>query len=516
MNSMQNLPVSTSTFRDIIKYDFLYVDKTQHIYNLLKNQKGAYFLARPRRFGKSLLVSTLRSLFAGQKELFQNLWITQHSDYDFQTYPIFHLDFSHRVTSLAELIQIIHYALDEIATQYQLTLTETYYITRFAELLSKLGQLGRVVILIDEYDKPILDNLHSPARDEIKEALKGFYTVIKASDEYLRFVLLTGVTKFAKVSVFSGLNNLQDLTMDERYADMLGITQTELETYFADRLPLLAEKENLSLSALLDKIRFWYNGYRFSTRAITVYNPYSTLHLFEEQQFKFHWFETGTPTFLINLIKEKQWSELPKEKIVLAEDFASYEIEKLQLLPLLFQTGYLTITDVSGTTETLYQLDYPNLEVKVGFIRQLLADFTDVAAPSSYLFKIVKLFKQNDLNEVLETLKIFFANIPYSIQIAQEKYYQTIFFAIFELLGFEITTEVKTNRGRIDAVVQVEGRVYIFEFKLFGTKDEALAQIKQQKYYEKFLATTTEIYLIGVEFSQTERNIGQWIIERVP
>jgi len=408
--------------------------------------------------------------------------------------------------------------MDEIAQAYQIDISspEDSYTSHFAHLVRELAKINRVVILIDEYDKPILDNLSSPARDEIKEALKGFYTVIKASDEYLRFVLLTGVTKFAKVSVFSGLNNLQDLTMDERYADMLGITQTELETYFADRLPLLAEKENLSLSALLDKIRFWYNGYRFSTRAITVYNPYSTLHLFEEQQFKFHWFETGTPTFLINLIKEKQWSELPKEKIVLAEDFASYEIEKLQLLPLLFQTGYLTITDVSGTTETLYQLDYPNLEVKMGFIRQLLADFTDVAAPSSYLFKIVKLFKRNDLNELLETLKIFFANIPYSIQIAQEKYYQTIFFAIFELLGFEITTEVKTNRGRIDAVVQVEGRIYIFEFKLFGTKDEALAQIKKQKYYEKFLVTTTEIYLIGVEFSQIERNIGQWIIERVP
>lgn len=515
---MQTLPIGIHTFARIRQENWLYVDKTQYIYDLITGG-SVYFLSRPRRFGKSLLISTLQAIFEGKRELFEGLWLTQQTDYAFEPYHVLQIDMSKiRAENSDQLTQALLFQIDSWAERFGINLKNTNYSGRFGELIQKLSQDKKVVILIDEYDKPILDHLTKPTRDEIKETLKGFYTTIKASDPYLRFVLLTGVTKFSKISVFSGLNNLQDITMHPRYAEMLGITQMELETYFTDRLAALAEEVGLSYKETLDKVRYWYNGYRFSAQAVYVYNPFSVLLLLEQLEFKFHWFETGTPTFLLELMKNnpQSWRQIPDTKWVSERSFSSYEVERLQSLPLLFQSGYLTIRDISDEyEERLYLLDYPNFEVKKAFLSEVLAHFSDISEEESYILRLTQLFKQGDIEGVLEELKVFFANVPYDLHLKNEKYYQSIFFAIFQLLGFNIEVEIKTNRGRIDVVVELPEAVYLFEFKLFGSKEEALAQIKAQQYFQKYQRKNKSITLIGVEFDKAERNIGDWLIETI-
>lgn len=514
---MQHLPIGIHTFADIINGDFLYVDKTEYIYHLIKPAKGVYFLSRPRRFGKSLLVSTLQAIFEGKGELFKDLWLTQQTDYAFEPYHVLSIDMSKvRVENSDQLKADLMFQIDSWAERFGVSLKHPDYNGRFGELIQELGQDKRVVILIDEYDKPILDHLTKPTRDEIKETLKAFYTTIKASDPYLRFVLLTGVTKFSKISVFSGLNNLQDITMHPRYAALLGITQTELESYFKERLEALAESVSLSFQDTLAKVRYWYNGYRFTAQEIDVYNPFSVLLLLEQLQFKFHWFETGTPTFLLELMKNnpQSWDEIPDEKWVSERSFSSYEVEHLESLPLLFQSGYLTIRGIDNSyEEQLYLLDYPNFEVKRAFLAEVLGSFSEINKEDTYLRRITQHFKRGDIDRVLEELKIFFANVPYDLQLKNEKYYQSIFFAIFQLLGFNIEAEIRTNRGRIDVVVEMPETIYLFEFKLFGSKEEALSQIKALQYFQKYLSQNKPVKLIGVEFDPTERNIGDWVIE---
>lgn len=515
---MKALPSGIHTFERIINENKLYVDKTEYIYNLITTG-SAYFLSRPRRFGKSLLISTLQALFEGNRDLFANLWLGQQTDYAFESYPVLQIDMSKvQVQNREQLETYLLFQIDQWAEQFQIDLTYPRYDGRLGELLKRLGQDKPVVILIDEYDKPLLDNLTKASRDEIKETLKGFYTAIKAADPYLRFVLLTGVTKFSRISVFSGLNNLVDLTMSQRYATILGFTQAELETYFAPYITQLSPKLGLNQADLLAKIQYWYNGYRFSSKEGYVYNPFSTLLLFEQEEFKFHWFETGTPTFLLDLIKNRpsSWRHIPEQKLVSEKAFSTYEVERLEALPLLFQTGYLTIKGIDHKLQIpLYLLDYPNFEVKQAFLAEVLIHFTDIGEESTYIYRLVTLFEAGDIEGVLAQLTIFFANIDYSLEIKNEKYYQTIFFVVFELLGFNIKTEVQTNRGRIDAVVEMPEAIYLFEFKLFESAESALKQIKGQAYYQKYLKQPKPVVLVGVAFNQAERNIGEWLIETV-
>lgn len=515
---MKNLPIGIHTFENITKGNLLYIDKTEYIYNLLKPAQGVYFLSRPRRFGKSVLISTLTALFEGKQELFKGLWIDEQSDYEFPTYPVCHLDMSNRkVYTRRDLEEYVIYMTDIIAEKYDVKLSQSAYEIRFSELLRKLSTINKVVVLIDEYDKPILDNLHRSTRDEVKEALRGFYTTIKASDPYLRFVLLTGVTKFARVSVFSGLNNLLDISMDRDYATMLGITQSELEHYFADRIEQLADQMTLSPEKLLALIARWYDGYRFSTKDVHVYNPFSTLLLFKQQEFKFHWFETGTPTFLIELIKRDplRWPQIHEPQIVSERAFSTYDIENLDSLPLLFQTGYLTIKEVIKDEMMLfYKLDYPNFEVKNSFLTEVLNSFAGLEATDSYIYRLTKHLQAGEVDPVMETLQVFFANISYDLHLKYEKYYQTIFFVIFELLKFKAQAEVRTERGRIDVVVEMDRFIYLFEFKLSGTKEEALQQIKDKQYHQKYLHAGKEIILIGAAFDQQQRNLSEWVSEK--
>jgi hypothetical protein len=423
-------PLGIQTFSKIIENKLLYVDKTAIIYDLLE-QGSMYFLSRPRRFGKSLLISTLEALFSGRKALFDGLYIAD-TPYDFVTYPVIKMEFSKvQVQQPQDLQKYILSVIARYATQYDISLNEQSHEIRF-----------------DEYDKPILDNLNEDRLKAIKAAINAFYSVVKSLDEHLQFVFITGVTKFAKVSVSSGMNNLTDISMDKHYAALCGITQQELQSNFAPAIAQLAEVEGSTQTALMAKIKYWYNGYRFHQNAPTLYNPYSLLSLFRAQEFDYYWFTSATPTFLIELIKTNQFdlgsiSNFEVDRLF----FAAIEPERMKPEPVLLQTGYLSIADYS---DGWYRLDLPNHEVKYAFNRAIVEEYGQTpSADLRYVRDLCQALTTDDLPRFFKTLKIFFANIPYSITLKQEKYYQSLFYAIFTLIGFEIEAEVQTNQGEL-------------------------------------------------------------------
>lgn len=511
---LKPLPVSTASFKKIIDGGALYVDKTRYMYELIQHPTAIYFLSRPRRFGKSLTVDTLNEIFQGHQELFKGLWIDTETDYAWPIHPVIRLDFSTpQVSSAEELERAIDYEIQRIARANQIDLLGFNYTTRFQDLIRQLSEKSAVVLLIDEYDKPILDNItDSKCAQEIQDVLRGFYGVIKSLEAHIRFVFITGISKFSKVGIFSQLNNLFDMSLDARYASMFGITQEELESYFADHIETFAKNENVSTTSLIEKIQTWYNGFRFSHLGAAVYNPYSTVLLLDRQKFTGYWFETGTPTFLIRLMQSQNYDLEQLEDLKLTEHaFSTYEIGKLAIIPLLFQTGYLTIKNYDKD-EQLYELAYPNYEVKNAFLLQLLGNFseTEQALSESYLRKLIAALQEHNLESFFEILQVLYANIDYDLQLDYEKYYQTIFYLIFKLIGIKITAEVKTNRGRIDAVAELEKRIYLFEFKINKSADVALDQIKETKYYQKYLLHEKNITLVGLNFNPETRQVEAW------
>ena len=517
---MKKLTSSVYTFEKLITSDCLYIDKTEYIWQLLEQPYGTFFLARPRRFGKSLTLSTLKAVFQGKKDLFKGLAL-ESKPYDWKEYPVIHLDLGLRAANSAEELDLaLQRGLETIAGEYGLQLAPGSAAFRFADLVIQLGARDKVVIMVDEYDKPILDNAVDPQVEKIRQVLENFYSVIKATEPYQRFVLLTGVSKFSKVSVFSKLNNLTDISMDARYATMLGYTQQELEYNFAKFLDSVLEKLKIKREDLLHQLKQWYNGYRFHPDSTTVYNPVSIARFFESNgEFKNFWFTTGTPGFLLKLAKQQQFNfEDALTRPVSELAFDSYEIGKLKTLPLLYQTGYLTITDtVKKRFETFYHLGFPNQEVEGAFDAYLIDEYAGVDKEDvSYIVsELDDLLGVGDIDGFMSRLQIFFAGIPYDIQLANEKYYQSIFYIVFRMLNLRIEAEARTNIGRIDAVVQTDRRIYIFEFKLDGSAEEALAQIKNKSYYEKFLASDKEIILIGANFSTEKRGVDTWLSESV-
>jgi hypothetical protein len=518
MHKMKNLTTSVYTFEKLIEGSYSYIDKTEYIWNLIKGPYGIYFLSRPRRFGKSLTLSTLKAVFQNKKHLFKGLAL-ENKPYDWKEYPLIHLDLgSKEVQSPDELKVYLSDRVNKIADDYNVKLSTKAYDARFQELIETLGKQGKTVILIDEYDKPILDNVTNKSIKSIRETLESFYSVIKATEPYQRFVLMTGVSKFSKVSVFSKLNNLTDITMDAKFATMLGYTQAELESNFAEHIEHVCREQKMCKAELLDKLKLWYNGYKFHQNSETVYNPVSIGKFFESGgEFKNYWFETGTPSFLLKLAKKQQFDfekELSRPVSELA--FASYEIDKLQTLPLLFQTGYLTIKGTSVNRDrTSYHLGFPNQEVEGAFEAYLLEEYSGVNKENVevYAVEIADMLEEGDINGAMEKIKHFFENIPCDIQIENEKYYQTIFFIIFRLIGLFIEAEARTSIGRIDAVAQTEKYVYIFEFKLNRSSTEALKQIHDREYYRKYLGSGREIILIGAKFSTKKHNIADWKTE---
>jgi hypothetical protein len=509
------LPIGIQTFSQIRGEGYYYVDKTPLVAKLAEGGKY-YFLSRPRRFGKSLLVSTLAEAFAGNQALFEGLYLADHWDWGRQS-PVVTLDLSQGVLGDKPLLdRTVSVQLAEQGARYGIGLSQADIHLQFRELIHKLhAHCGeRVVVLIDEYDKPILDHITEPEKAlAMREGLRNLYSVLKAQDAHLRFVLLTGVSKFSKVNLFSGLNNLMDITLDRRYATLCGYTQSELETVFADRLTGLDR----------ERVKKWYNGYCWLGEP--VYNPFDILLLLDSGEFRNYWFETGTPDFLIRLLHQSHFFIPHLERICAGEALlSSFDVDFIQPETLLFQTGYLTIekTETLFDLEKRYHLGFPNHEVKKGLSQGLLQQYCQ----SPYLeihhnqLSLLNALKANDMDGLKTILEGFFASIPHDWyrknQLARyEGYYASVVYCYFAALGLDVRAEESTHQGRIDLVVRFEGRVYILEFKVteLAPAGNALQQIKRKGYAKRFAGQS--VYLIGVEFSSQKRNIAGFEWEAV-
>ncbi len=518
-------PITTNvfTFEKLITGGSLYVDKTEQIFGLVKVNSGQFFLSRPRRFGKSLLVSTLKALFQGKRELFKGLEIYDE-DYDWRAYPVIHLDMgSSQANDVESLNRKLIYDLKQNAVDNNLDVRclpengdASDVFKALVHALAASASEGKVVILIDEYDKPLLGHIGKPEVAAIRDVLKAFYSVVKTTESKQRFAFITGVSKFSKVSIFSDLNNLTDLTMSASAATLLGYTDEEVRANFAGYITELGKANGMSEEETFHLLKRMYDGFRFEENSRTVFNPVSVGKCFIEKKFDNYWFETGTPTFLLELLKKNPLDLggllAPKEV------FSVYEVENPAILPLLVQTGYLTIKDsyLEGR-KRIYRLDYPNLEIADSFNEWLVASFSENSpdVQSGMLLTIIRSLRVGDVDAMIESMKYFFSCMPSSIVVQQEKYYQSLFYAIFKLVGASIDAEVSTNIGRIDAVIKTDQYIYVTEFKLRGTAEDAMRQIHERKYYEKYLRDGREITLLGVAFDKNERNITQYLMEKI-
>ncbi len=516
---MKAITSSVYNFEKLRQEGYLYVDKTEYIWKLINPAGESYFLSRPRRFGKSLTVSTLKAVFEGKKELFQGLAIYD-KPYDWEPYPVIHLDMaSCDVHTEEDLRDYLVRLMERLAQQFNVNvkIQRNLLSASFSDLIKEISAQGQVVILLDEYDKPILENISNLDVGSIRDTLADFYSAIKKEADCERFVFITGVSKFCHVSLFSKLNNLTDITMDARYATMFGYTQEELEANFGDKILEIANGQDID--AFKAKIKEWYNGFRFEENAKTVYNPVSLAKFFESGgKFNNYWFSTGTPSFLMELAKQKNFDfESSLKEPVPQITFNAFEIDNIDPLTLLLQTGYVTI---KGTEErfgeTWYYLDFPNTEVTSAFSAYILNSYagktqTDgVRFVSEFATSLVK----NDLKRLRKAMESFFAGIPYDVHKKQEATFQGIFFSVFRLLGVYIEAESETNDGRIDAVVQTPKAIYIFEFKL-DNDPTALSQIKEKEYFKKYLLDNRDIYIIGVNFDSVKGNLVGWQDEKV-
>ncbi len=523
---MKKLTSYLYNFEELIRGGFLYVDKTEFVWKLIENCSDGYFLSRPRRFGKSLLVSTLKAVFEGKRELFKGLALYD-KPYDWKQYPVIHLDFGDcGVKTEADLREYLVGKLSLIADDFgiNINIKPRQLAGAFSRIIIELSKkCGQVVILIDEYDKPILENItNSEQLVAIRDTLADFYSPLKTQQAYERFVFLTGVSKFCHVSIFSKLNNLNDISMDERFATMLGYTQEEFETHFADHIAQTEASQALPHEQYLTKIKRWYDGFRFHAKAESVYNPVSLASFFlKGGEFNNYWFSTATPTYLINLVKEQNFDfEHALKEPTTSVSFAAYEVDNINVLILLLQTGYLTIhhTIRDEDDDTLYYLDFPNIEVKESFDTYLINAYTNVKEDRIQVKvkKMKSFIKQGNVDEFMKCFQSLLAEIPYSIHVKDEKYYQTVFFLIFLLLSVHITAESETNAGRIDAVVAYGDCVYIFEFKQNKNEEVAFDQIMDREYYKKYQYSGKKIILVGANFSYEKRQIDGWKTKQLP
>ena len=513
---MKDITGSVYNFEDLVQGNFLYVDKTEYIWQLIRPAKEMYFLSRPRRFGKSLTVSTLKAVFEGKKELFRDLAIYD-KPYDWKPYPVIHLDLNGwNFSTRDELNSSLCGLVRESAEDHNIKIQDDTPEKMLRQLIRALSSSAPVVILLDEYDKPILNSIGTPEAKQILADLKSFYSVIKAFEDRLRFAFITGVSKFCHVSLFSDLNNLTDISMDARYATMFGYTQEELDANFGDRISTLAGVQDIV--DYKTRIKDWYNGYRFHKNAQTVYNPVSLAYFFENGgEFNNYWFSTGTPTFLLELIRKQKFDlEKALGAPVSAFAFSAYEIDNLNPLTLLLQTGYLTIDKaVERYGDTTYQLRFPNLEVK-GSFDVYLAGYCSglhVNQIKDSVYILADKVSEGDVDGFLETMKVFFAKVPYDIHLKDENNFQMLFYLVFMLLGISIIAESKTNNGRIDAVAANDDFVFVFEFKLNKSDRIALQQIKDRDYYRRYMNSGKKIFLIGVNFDKDSGQIDSWNYE---
>jgi len=525
MNTIRKLPIGIQDFEKLRIDNCLYVDKTQYVYQLAQTS-SPYFLGRPRRFGKSLFLSTLKAYFEGKKELFEGLKLAE-LEKDWIKYPVIYLDFN--MESYPN-IDYFNQALDTNLTIHEKKWgrgeNETTPASRLIGLISrayeKTGQ--RVAVLIDEYDKPLISTMENNAlNEEIRILLKGFYGVLKAMDAALRFVFITGVTKFSKVSIFSDLNQLIDISLNEDFAEICGISEKELLQNFQPEIQALAERRKMSSDEAFATLKKLYDGYRFAKVSEDIYNPFSMLKTFGHLDFAYYWFATGTPTFLVKHLANTGF-EIPileNNVSIDANSLMDYRVENEDYIPLLYQTGYLTIKEYDSELDE-YTLGFPNEEVKYGFLNELLPQFTPSFGTSSSKFSatgFIKLLRIGDIEGTMNMLQAYFATIEYDAipkRLQVEKFYQFVFWQLFTLMGQFIQTEVKSSKGRADAVVKTADSIYIFEFKMDekATAEEALAQINSKDYAIPYATDHRKIVKIGVEFSQTEKGLKRWLIEK--
>ena len=522
MNTTRKLPIGIQDFEYLRNENFLYVDKTQYIYQLLQGKP--YFLGRPRRFGKSLFLSTLKAFFEGKKELFEGLKITE-LEKDWTKYPVIYLDFNQEsyvdTNSLYAALDKNLRNAEEVWGRDELDKTPAARLSTIIKFAyRKTGQ--KVVVLVDEYDKALVNTMHNPdVNEDIRNILKGFYGVLKAEDANLRFVFLTGVTKFSKVSIFSDLNQLVDISLNEKYAEICGISEEELLQNFQPEIQSLADKRKLTYEQAFAKLKKLYDGYHFAKESADIYNPFSVLNTFDNLDFAYYWFKTGTPTFLVNTLKNQNYdiSKLENDVKISANSIMDYRAENQNLIPLLYQSGYLTIKNYENILDE-YVLGFPNEEVKYGFLKELLPAF--VLTPIATGIFSVNDFLRNLLNSDIEgfmiSLQAFYTAIPYDSikkEHRDEQYYQHVFYLLFKLMGQFVETEIKNNKGRADAVVKTANNIYVFEFKMDdnATAEDALKQINSKDYAIPYITDQRKVVKIGVEFSQKEKGIKRWLIE---
>jgi Predicted AAA-ATPase/PD-(D/E)XK nuclease superfamily len=511
---MKNLPIGIQTLTEIRRRNCIYVDKTQLVHQLVTTGKY-YFLSRPRRFGKSLLVSTLKELYQGNKAVFEGLWVENNWDWT-KIYPVLHFSFDTMGYVEAGLMDVLKTDLEDKAKLFDVVLEKTDLKGLFKELIDKVSEKhGKIVVLVDEYDKPIIDFLETATVETAKanrDVLREFYGILKNADEHLELVFITGISKFSKVSIFSHLNNLKDISLSKNYAALTGYTQEELEFNFAEHIQKCTESLEIDKETLLQQMKIWYNGYSWDGKT-KVYNPFGTLNFLDDQEFKNYWFATGSPRFLIEQMRTQVLYNV-ENAVVNNTILDKYDLDNLTLIPLLFQSGYLTVKSSDPMTGDLV-LDYPNKEVRESMYQFLIDDLSRNQQRTHTGMTINELknaFVSRDLEQVQSIINALLADLPSETYIKQtEGLYHGLIHLIFKYLGVFVDSEVHSSQGRADAVVQTLTDVYVFEFKFNKTAQAGIDQINKKNYAAKYKASGKMITGIGVNFDSEIKQINDWM-----
>ena len=508
-------PVGIQNFESLRNDGYFYVDKTELMYRLVKTGRY-YFLSRPRRFGKSLLISTLEAYFQGKKELFEGLAV-HGLENEWAEYPILHLDLNTRKYDTPEALgQELSKHLEQWEKEYgdeysgRAVEERFYHIIRMA--YEKTGR--RVVILVDEYDKPMLQAIGDDVlQDRYRSTLKAFYGALKSQDGYIKFALLTGVTKFGKVSVFSDLNNLMDISRDERYTDICGISEKELLDNFSEDIRDLARANGQTFEQACAQLKEDYDGYHFCPDSVGIYNPFSLLNTFAKRRYGSYWFETGTPTYLVELLKKSNYDLEKMTRVETNDDILDSIFTDDNPIPVIYQSGYLTIKEYDRRFG-MYTLGFPNREVEDGFMNFLLPYYAGIDRTRSpfEIKQFVWDVRSGDIDGFMERLQSFLADCPHEMARDIELHYQNVLFIVFRLTGLYTQVEYRTSKGRIDLVLQTGDYIYVMEFKLDGSAEEALEQIEDRQYALPFASDPRRLFKIGVNFSSQTRNIEKWVI----
>ena len=515
-------PIGIQTFSQLRTKDYVYIDKTEHIYRMTHSSGKYMFLSRPRRFGKSLLVSTLHAYFEGRKDLFQGLAI-ERLEKEWTQYPVLHFDMSWAKHSDRDALnRYLHNQLQNNEERLGIIPRETL------DTNNRLGNLimdayrkynREVVVLIDEYDAPLLDVMHeSESLPVLRNVMRNFYSPLKACDPYLRYVFLTGITKFSQLSIFSELNNIENISMDEQYADICGITEEEMRTQMDVYMEAFAAKLHTDKEDLLAQLKANYDGYHFTWPSPDIYNPYSLFNAFNKEKIESYWFGSGTPTYLIEMLRKYHISALQLGgKMDASKDDFDAPTERLtNAIPLLYQSGYFTIKDGIEALD-IYTLGIPNREVRLGLMKSLVPYYLtpDTLSVSSALIAMAKSLYRDDMDAALQAMQSFLSTIPYADNTHYEGHYQQVLYILFSLLGYYTDIEVRTPRGRVDVVMRTAHTLYIIELKLDKDADTALGQIDLKQYPERFALCGLPMVKVGISFDKEKKTIGGWKIEQV-